>query len=212
MIRNSRPEIEGTRIGPGASQKPGIVKAIACKTGMSIVRLSVKEAGILPGITDGLNDMFARRQLNVEMVQSHADGVSFAVPSSPQLPDLLRTIDPSVRIEVEEQIAIVTLVGEAIASEPVTMGRGLAALARIAPVRMLTQGGCPRSIRFAVPDPRLSAAVEVLHREFFRAADPEIFATRPESSRELFLTGMDGEPAKAANKGWDRTSELVVAQ
>jgi aspartate kinase len=196
VIRNSRrPEIEGTRIGPCASQRPGVVKAIACKTGMSIVRLFVTEPGILPGITDGLNDVFARKQLRVEMVQSHSDGVSFAVASSPHLPDLLRAIDPSVRIDVEEQNAIVTLVGEAIASEPAITRRALSALSKIAPVRMLTQGGCPRSIRFAIPEPQVSVSVEVLHREFFRCADPEIFATTPESSRELLLAGISTEPA-----------------
>jgi aspartate kinase len=211
VIRNSRrPEIEGTRIGPQASVKDGVVKAIACKPGMSIVRLLVKEPGILPGITDGLSDLFTRRQIAVEMVQSHGDGVSFAVPSSPRLPELLRVIDPSVRIEVEEQHAIVTLVGEGIAAQSAVRARAVAALERNTPVRMLTQGGSSRSIRFAIPEVKLGVAVESLHREFFRAADPETFDATPESSRERLVEAIAGQPAADGN--WSMAGSPVPAQ
>jgi aspartate kinase len=211
VIRNSRrPEIEGTRISPQASAEQGVVKAIACKQGMSIVRLFVKEPAILPGITDGLNDLFTRRQIAVEMVQAHGDGASFAVPTSPQLPELLRVIDPSVRILVEEQHAIVTLVGEGVAAQSAVRGRALAAIERTTPVRMLTQGGSSRSIHFAVPEAKLGIAVESLHREFFRAADPEIFAATPESSRELLVETIASQ--MVADRNWGIAGSPAPAQ
>jgi aspartokinase len=177
---------------------------------MSIVRLFVKEPAILPGITDGLNDLFTRRQIAVEMVQAHGDGVSFAVPTSPHLPELLRVIDPSVRIEVEEQHAIVTLVGEGVAAQSAIRGRALAAIERNTPVRMLTQGGSSRSIHFAVPEAKLGIAVESLHREFFRAADPEIFAATPESSRELLVETIAGQ--MLADRNWGIAGSPQPAQ
>jgi aspartate kinase len=62
VIRNSRhPELDGTRIGPEAACKPGAVKAIACKTGMTVVHLFVAETGILPSVTEGLSDLFERQ-------------------------------------------------------------------------------------------------------------------------------------------------------
>ena len=112
VIRNSRhPDIEGTRIGPDAVRKPGTVKAITCRTGMTVVHLFVPGSGMLPGISDGLNDLFERNQVKVEMVQAQQDGVSFAVESSPRLPELLRGVDESVRIVVDEDSAIVSLAG-----------------------------------------------------------------------------------------------------
>ena len=213
VIRNSRhPEIEGTSIGPQASTQTGIVKAIACKTGMSIMRLFVKEPGILPGITDGLNDLFQHKGLDVEMAQANADGVSFAVPSAPSVSELLRAVDSSVGIEVEEGNAIVTLVGEGIASEPAIRLRALAALEKKAPVRMLTQGGCPRSIRVAVPESKLSAVVESLHREFFRSADPAIFAATPESRRESLVMGIAAKHGRELTETWELAPDSVRAQ
>jgi aspartate kinase len=202
VIRNSRhPEIQGTQIGPQAVRKPGVVKAIACKPGMTIVHLYVKEPGILPAITDGLNNLFERERISVQMVQARADGVSFAVESSPRLPELLHVVDASVRIEVEEQSAIVTLVGEGIAPEPSIMLRVLSALGKDGGPRMISQGGSARSLRFAVPEAKLSSAVEHLHREFFRAADPEIFALTPESSRRALASPSDNRGA-SFNSDW----------
>lgn len=121
------------------------------------------------------------------MVQSHAEGVSFAVPSAPSVSELLRAVDASVRIEVEERNAIVTLVGEGIAAEPAIRLRALGAVEKKAPIRMLTQGGCPRSIRLAVPESKLSAIVESLHHEFF------VLPTRLSSPRRL---------NRAVNRWW----------
>jgi hypothetical protein len=123
---------------------------------------------------------------------------------------LLRVIDPSVRIEVEEQHAIVTLVGEGVAAQSAVRGRALAAIERNTPVRMLTQGGSSRSIHFAVPEAKLGIAVESLHREFFRAADPEIFAATPESSRELLVETIAGQIG--ADRNWSIAGSPAPAQ
>ena len=188
VIRNSRhPEVEGTLVWAGAVRKPGSVKAIACKTGMTVVHLFVPETGILPVISHGLNDLFERNQLGVEMVQAQADGVSFAVQSTPRLPELLRDVAPSVRISVEEDTAVISLIGEGITAEPAVLKRGLVALLKNSAVRMTSQGGSQKSLSFAVPEAKLAISVENLHREFFRVADPEIFVPTSESERRPVL-------------------------
>ena len=208
VIRNSRhPEIEGTRIEPAPIRKPGAVKAIACKTGMTVIHLFAAESGILRGIGEGLSNLFERHRVKIEMVQARAGGVSFAVASSPRLPELLRNVDPSVRVAVQEHSSIVTLVGDAIAPEASVMKRAISALDFN--VRMVSQGGSARSIGFAVPEARLAAAVESLHREFFRSPDPEIFAATPESNRRL-AAGED--PQGATHPAWTAGSELMPAR
>ena len=204
VIRNSRhAELEGTRIGPGGVRKPGVVKAIACKTYMTVVRLVVPELAILRSVTEGLHDLFERHQVKVEMVQALPDGVAFAVQSSPRLAELLRRVDASVRIAVEEQSAIVTLVGDRITSQPANMQSALSALRKDTEVRMVSQGSSARTIRFAVPESGLTLAVENLHREFFRAADPEIFAATPESAPRLVVTDRAETRTVPADAVWE---------
>ena len=212
VIRNSRhPEIEGTRIGPEAARRPGLVKAIACKTGMSVVRLLVPEVEILRSVTEGLSDLFERNQVTVEMVQMQLDGVSFAVQSSQRLPELLRSVVFSVRIRVQEGRAMLSLVGDGITSDPSTLQRALSALRKNSDIAMVSQGGSQKSISIAVPESNLTVSVENLHREFFRAIDPEIFAVTPESERRLLVPGTAEDPGVRPASGWVAHSGIMPA-
>jgi aspartate kinase len=176
-VRNSRgPEIEGTLVGPQAVRKPGVVKSIPSKTGMTVIHLFVPQTGILRSIAEGLSDRFERNQVPVEFVEAQPDGVSFAVRSSPQIPELLRDLDSSVRVVVEEDSAMVSLVGDGITADPSVTKRAMLAILKDSGMRMASQTFSPRSISFAVPESKLAVTVENLHREFFRAPDPEIFA------------------------------------
>ena len=205
VIRNSRrPEIEGTLVGPEAVRKPGVVKSVTSKTGMTVIHLFVPQTGILRSIAEGLSDRFERNQLHVDFVQAQPDGVSFAVQSSSQIPDLLRDLDSSVRISVEEDSAMVSLVGEGIAAEASITKRAMLAILKDSGMRMASQTFSPRSISFAVPESKLAVTVENLHREFFRSPDPEIFAAAdaerrlPEATSEGHAVG----PVPVPAYGW----------
>jgi aspartate kinase len=183
-IRNSRhPDLEGTTVGPNALHTNGVVKSIACLMNVAVVHLSTRETGLLRGISDGLSDLFERKQIGVHMVQVNADGMHLTVDHSPQLCELLRNLDASVAIAVEEESALVSLVGNGITSTPLVTQRALAALGSVHVAMASPESS--RSISLAVPKAEMAVAVERLHREFFRAPDPEIFAPTPESARRV---------------------------
>lgn len=192
VIRNSRhPDIEGTQIGPQAKRTTGLVKSIACLKDIAVVHLTAAETGILRGISDGLSDLFQRNQVSIHLVEARADGVSFAVTNSPQLPELLRDIDDSVGIMVEEDSAVVSLVGNSLTAAPSIAERARTSLRNVT-IRMTSQGCSPMSMSFAVPESSLAVSVENLHREFFRTPDLEIFAATPESDRRAPVTQVAG--------------------
>ncbi len=175
-IRNTRrPGIEGTQI-VAKSNGTGTVKSIACKTGMTVVHLDVRNVGGLPSITEGLGSLFARNEIAVELVEARQAGVSFAVENSTRLPELLRHVDQSVQVRVEEDRAVIGLVGEGVGSTPSLMVRALSALQGV-DVRMNAQGSSLFMLCFVVPEGELRKSVENLHREFFSTVDPEIFVS-----------------------------------
>ena len=175
-IRSSRhPETEGTRIVAKVQSAPGIVKSLNSKTGMAVVHLRADNQGILSSLTDGLADLFAREQVTVDMIQACDCGISFALRNWPGLPAVLRQIDRSVHIEVEEERAGIWLVGEGIAQRDDVLARAVAAL-QMTDVRLTSQGSSSLSLGFAVPEADLHAVLETLHREFFAVPDAGIFA------------------------------------
>jgi len=174
-IRNSRrPEIEGTRVVSKPRSLPGIVKCVTCQAGMSVVHLRVKNRGMLSSITDGLADLFAREHVSVDLIQAREQGITFAVPDWPGLSQVLRKVDESVEIAVEQDRAAIWLVGEGVASDA-TLKRALGALSAT-DVRLISQGSSSLSLGIAVPESDLRLAVEALHAEFFATPDGEVFA------------------------------------
>ena len=170
VIRNSRrPQMEGTRVVSKTHSAAGIVKSLNSRSGLAVVHLRVTNSGILSSLTDGLSDLFARAQVTVEMIQAHTHGISFAVRNWPGLPAVLRQVDQSVRIEVQEDSAAIWLVGEGIAEREDTLTRAKAALGATE-IRLTSQGSSPLSLGFALPEAGLHAALEALHRQFFATA------------------------------------------
>jgi len=175
VIRNSRrPEVEGTRVVSKTEAAPGIVKCITSKKGLAVVHLTVRNQGMLSSITDGLADLFARENIQVDLIQPNEQGISFAVENWPGLPEVLRKVDASVEISVEEERAAVWLVGEGIGQTPSTLQRAHAALDGIE-VRLESHGSSSLSLGFAIREADLPAAVRALHRVFFAAPDSSVF-------------------------------------
>jgi len=175
-IRNTRrPEIEGTQIVVKANGASGTVKSITCKTGMTLIHLDVRHVGGLPSITDGLESLLARENITVEFVQARPTGVSFVIEKSSLLAGLLRKVNQSVEVHVEEGQAAIGLVGEGVGSTPSILARAFRAL-RGMDVRMHAQGSSLTTVCFAIPESTLCSAVEALHREFFSVVDSGIFA------------------------------------
>jgi aspartate kinase len=176
VIRNSRrPEVQGTRVVSKAQSAPGIVKCLTSKAGMSVVHLRVRNRGMLSSITDGLADLFAREHVSVDLIQAREQGISFAVSDWPGLSEVLRKVDESVEIAVEQDRAAIWLVGEGIASGEATLRRALGALSAT-DVRLTSQGSSSLSVGIVVPELDLRLAVEALHNEFFATPDLEVFA------------------------------------
>jgi aspartate kinase len=185
VIRNSRhPGLDGTTVGPQATYTNGVVKSIACLMNVAVVHLFARPAGILRSISDGLSDLLERNQVRIHGVEAHAHGVRFAVDNSLQLAEVLRNLGSSIGTAVEEDSVLVSLVGAGIRSAPSVMERARAALGQVN-IRMTSQGCSQTSISFAVSKSAVAVSVERLHREFFRAPDPEIFAATPESARRV---------------------------
>jgi aspartate kinase len=179
-IRNSRhPNLEGTCVGVPAARPTASVKCITCLTEMAVIHLNVRAAAGLAAFSDGLHQLFTRNHIEVHLTQARPDGVSFAVKNSASLPDLLRSLDRSVSVAVEENMAVVSLVGAAITSGPAIAARAQSAL-RGQHVRMTAQGSSRLSMSFAVAESAMPNCVERLHREFFREPDPSLFAVTPE--------------------------------
>jgi aspartate kinase len=100
--------------------------------------------------------------------------VSLTVDQSERLSSILRDLREFSEVSVDENQAIICIVGENIRYTPGVAARVFKALGNIN-VRMVSQGASALNLGFVVAGQDLAAAVAALHAEFFTELDPAVF-------------------------------------
>jgi aspartate kinase len=176
VIRNSRkPAVDGTRIVSDAPPCCNPVKAIACKSNLTVLEIRPKGEGDSAEFAGALGDMCARYRMPAEFL-CHSRGTIFvALNSATRYQNLPLELAGCLEVRLHTQSAILTLVGEGVNGGSEIAARAVAALKQI-PVTILSNQDSKLSVSLMVPAAEVQKSVEVLHREFFRQIDPAVFA------------------------------------
>ncbi|HTS75238.1 MAG TPA: hypothetical protein VMG40_03485, partial [Bryobacteraceae bacterium] len=100
--------------------------------------------------------------------------VSLTIDNTRALDAIRAELEKFAQVTVEEDQAIVCLVGDHIRASPGVAARVFGAIPQIN-VRMISQGASLLNISFVVAAADLEQAVESLHKEFFSNPDPAAF-------------------------------------
>jgi aspartate kinase len=119
--------------------------------------------------------VFDRHETPVDMLATSEVSVSLTIDNTRALGTIRQELELFADVSVEENLAIVCLVGENIRRSPDVAARAFTALKDI-PTHMLSQGASQLNLSLVVGAADLVRAVESLHREFFSNPDPAVFA------------------------------------
>jgi aspartate kinase len=178
VIRNSRrPNIEGTSIVPSAASGTNPVKCISCKQDLTVLEVRSNTPGDAETMAVTFADLCGRHNVPVEFSGVAGNALFLGVKNSARLESLGASVDAGVCIEarVHSHSAVITLVGQGINSTPGLPARVAAAL-RNSPVVCIPDAESGLKLSLIVPQSAMKQSVELLHREFFRALDPTLFA------------------------------------
>jgi aspartate kinase len=175
MILNSRrPEVEGTRIQSAAVPSTNVVKSIACKGKVMVLNIRSTRMFMAHGFMRRIFEVFDRNQTSVDMVATSEVSVSLTIDQPERVDAIATELREFAEVSVDENQAIICIVGENIRHTPGVAARVFNALGGIN-VRMLSQGASSLNLGFVVAGADLSAAVQALHTEFFAYLDPAVF-------------------------------------
>jgi aspartate kinase len=181
VIRNSRnPSNEGTLIGPSPSGT-GMVKSIACRQDTMVLEIRPEGAGVpqdaqdMSPWTDAVAQLCDRHGMSPEWIGQHGSAAFIAVQAT-ETPDPARMqFDGCVQVRIHPHSAILTLVGDGVASAPGVCARVRNALKEI-PAMVVSAPQTDHAIAVVVPQSELTQSATLLHREFFAQPDPFLFA------------------------------------
>jgi len=175
ILNSRRPDVQGTLIvsQPASSSSP--IRSIACKRNITLVNIVSSRMLMAHGFLRRIFEVFDRFETAVDMLATSEVSVSLTVDNMRWLEAIRKEIETFAEVSVEEDQAIVCLVGENIRHHPEASTRVFTALDGIK-ARMVSQGASQLNISLVVAASDLVRAVESLHGEFFRAPEPAAFA------------------------------------
>lgn len=174
ILNSRRPQVEGTRIISDPVPSKNVVKSIACKAKVIVLNIRSTRMFMAHGFMRRIFEVFDRYQTSVDMVATSEVSVSLTVDQREHLGAIVADLREFAEVAVEENQAIICMVGENIRYTPGVVARVFKALGGIN-VRMVSQGASALNLGFVVAGEDLAASVQALHTEFFSELDPAVF-------------------------------------
>jgi aspartate kinase len=174
ILNSRRPQVEGTRILSQTVPSKNVVKSIACKSKVTVLNIHSVRMFMAHGFMRRIFEVFDRYETSVDMIATSEVNVSLTVDQSERMGAIVRDLREFSEVSVEENEAIICIVGDNIRYTPGVAARVFKALAQIN-VRMISQGASALNLGVVVAAADLPAAVSALHTEFFTDLDPQVF-------------------------------------
>jgi aspartate kinase len=174
VLNSRRPEGEGTLIVADPPPSRNVVKAIACKRGITLVNVTSTRMLMAYGFLHRIFEVFDRHRTAVDMLATSEVSVSLTLDDDTRLDSIVAELGQFAEVAVERDRAIVSVVGERIRSTPGVAARVFAALGDVN-VQMISQGASEINIGFVIDGADLERAVARLHTALFAELDPGVF-------------------------------------
>ena len=163
VITNNPAILEGMSYG-------GLVKSIAVKKGQCIINFRSNRMLGRHGFMANIFDEFARAGVSVEMISTSEVSVSLTVSESASLEELLVELRKMGEVDIEPDVATISVVGDNLRASKGVAGRIFSALKDVN-IRMISQGASEINVGFVVEGRDVSKAVQNLHHEFFSGSE-----------------------------------------
>jgi len=174
ILNSRRPDTPGTRIIAEAIPCSNLIKSIACKRKITVVNIHSTRMLMAHGFLRRIFEVFDRHQTAVDVVSTSEVSVSLTIDNTARLADICQELSQFSEVDIEQDRAIICIVGDNIRYTPGVAGRAFHAVGSVN-IRMISQGASRLNLTFVVAEQDLANAVEMLHAEFFGELDPEVF-------------------------------------
>ncbi|MBI2542452.1 lysine-sensitive aspartokinase 3 [Candidatus Woesearchaeota archaeon] len=168
VLNSFNPKNSGTTIVRKAGKNSHIVKAIACKKGITMISIESTRMLGAYGFLEQLFDIFYKYSKSVDVVSTSEVGVSLTIDNDENIGELVKELKEISDVNVLKNKAIICVVGEGMRRTPGVAGKVFTALGKKRiNVDMISQGASEINITFIVGGKDANASVKALHKEYF---------------------------------------------
>ena len=176
VLNSRKPELKGTLILKAPSDAGKYyVKSIASKKGIAVINVSSSRMLLAHGFLARIFSIFAHYQKSVDVVSTSEVSISLTVDSTENLVEIHKELEQIGETCVEQEKAIICVVGEGMKHASGIAARVFGALAKAnVNIEMVSEGASEINITLVIDERAADNAVRVLHKEFFPAAESKV--------------------------------------
>src|SRR6476620_6454996 len=147
------PEESGTLVCAQTETTPRTVKAIAHKTGVTTVQISSARMLGAYGFLRALFEVFEKHRTVVDVVTTSEVSVSLSLDDASSLPAIVAELEKLGTVRIEQDLAIICVVGEGLRGTPGIAARVFSTISDIN-VTLISQGASSINLTFAIEEAR----------------------------------------------------------
>jgi aspartate kinase len=166
ICNSQRPQAAGTFVGARAETSPRTIKAIAHKTGVTILQITSARMLGAYGFLRALFEVFDRHRTVIDVVTTSEVSVSLSLDEASALPAIVEELERFGTVRVVKRQATVCVVGEGLRGTPGVVARVFNSISDIN-ISLISQGASSINFTFVVDEERVHEVVRRLHDEFF---------------------------------------------
>jgi len=164
LLNTMQPEAAGTVIRQDAGSVG--VKAIAAKDGIYAINIKSSRMLLAYGFLRKIFEVFEKYRTPIDMITTSEVAVSVTIDHNTFLKQIVKELEPFGTIGVEENLTIISVVGNEIAQTQDILRRLFESLSAI-PVRMVSYGGSKHNVSILVPSSYKKETLQVLNKGLF---------------------------------------------
>jgi aspartate kinase len=166
VLNSLNPTAHGTLIAGRSAGGRGEPRAIAFKTGITVVLISQPRMLMAHGFVARVFEVFDRHRTPVDLIATSEVSVSLTVDNASALSAIVAELGSLGEVRVFPGMAIVCVVGTGFTARSGLAARIFHALREVNVV-MISFGASDVNVSFVVAEAAAETAVRLLHREFF---------------------------------------------
>jgi aspartate kinase len=166
ILNSRRPEARGTKVVADGEPSQGVPKSVTAKNGITVVNIRSSRGLMASGFLRRIFEVFERHHTPVDMAATSEACVSLTVDNAAHLQEICAELRQFTEVSVEDEQAILCVVGDKLHQSPGIAARVFSALTHV-DVKMSLQGASLLNLGVIVTSQDVPAAVAAVHRELF---------------------------------------------
>jgi aspartate kinase len=164
LLNTLEPTAKGTFISSTTTR--GKIKAVAAKSGITAIKIRSSEMLQAPGFLRRIFEVFELYKTSIDMITTSEVAVSVTIDNNEHLADIVKTLKEFAHVEVDDDLSIISVVGEYLVESSDVALKVIQSLEGI-PLRMISYGGSAHNISLLVSDELKVKALKALHGGLF---------------------------------------------